>query len=316
MLQDRLFVAELVDEDGAPLSVSTVRMYVGELLGIEIKNPPGGRAVFQIAKTQEPISIEAQADAYKQRITLAPDCEKWTFKMPVFQGTHLVLLVHGINTRALWMSSVGKQLKLAGMKVEPAGYGLYGVIRFLLPIDWLRRQAVERVRIRYNAAVERHHPKRVSVIAHSFGTYVVARLMAKEFNIKWHRVIFCGSVNSSTFPFEQYTSRFTSPILNEVGTKDIWPALAASITWGYGSIGSHGFQGAPLEERWHRGYAHSDFLTASFAKNFWQPFLEHGEIKSADEPEPLPWAIRLLTLLPLRWLILVILLAAGIHFFR
>jgi hypothetical protein len=49
-------------------------------------------------------------------------------------------------------------------------------------------------------------------------------------------------VNAQDFPFEQYLKRFTIPVINEIGTRDFLPALAESITWGYGSVGTHGFR--------------------------------------------------------------------------
>jgi hypothetical protein len=36
-------------------------------------------------------------------------------------------------------------------------------------------------------------------------------------------------------------SCFTTSILNEVGTQDIWLIMAVSATWGYGSTGAYGF---------------------------------------------------------------------------
>jgi hypothetical protein len=199
--------------------------------------------------SKQPSEIDSPAQHTKPHA----DADKWKFQQAIDTGVHLVILVHGINTRAQWLSTVKPALVEAGLWAESAGYGFYGALRFLIPIDWLRRQAIERVRIRINAATASHKPVMLSVIAHSFGSYIVARLIAQEFHIKWHRIIFCGSVVSDRFPFEQCVSRFTSPILNEIGTRDYWSALAQAVTWCYGSVGSHGFQGAGFEERWHRG---------------------------------------------------------------
>jgi hypothetical protein len=310
MLRDRLIRATVRDEDGDAIADATVRFFLNDTLVGEITNLTLGRATFQVSPTDKVVSIEAEYKNVRQRVRLAADCDEWDFDLPVFQGVHLVLLVHGINTRAHWIAPMQRRLEAAGLKVSPAGYGFYGAIRFLIPIDWLRRQAVERVRIRYNAAVQVHNPKKVSVIAHSFGTYVVARLMKQEFGIKWHRIVFCGSVIPNKFPFEQIANRFKTPILNEVGTRDIWPALAETVTWGYGSIGSHGFQGEPLRERWHRGFTHSQFLEPDFASKYWIPFLSKGEVVDGDDPVPLPIWIRLLTALPLRWPLWILLAIA------
>jgi hypothetical protein len=221
---------------------------------------------------------------------------------------HVVLLVHGINTTGLWINTVTPVLNKAALIAAPCGYDVYGIVRFLLPFDWLRRKAIERVRVLINAAIEVHKPDRVSVIAHSFGSYIVARLVAQEFQQKWHRIIFCGSVNEARFPFEQLLGRFETPIINEVASNDALPAIAQRVTWGYGSIGSHGALSAIFKERWHNGLGHSDFLNAEFCEKFWIPWLRDGVIVEGDaRPQPLPLWARLLVRLPLRWIAVALL---------
>jgi pimeloyl-ACP methyl ester carboxylesterase len=156
-------------------------------------------------------------------------------------SSHLVILIHGINTHALWESSLKETLIECGFKVAPTSYGMLNVGRFLLPVSWFRDQAVNRVLTGIKTGIRIHEPERVSVIAHSFGTYVMAKIMADYPELRWHRIIFCGSVVSESFPLHQFLERFQYPILNDVGTRDIWPALAESVTWGYGSVGSYGF---------------------------------------------------------------------------
>jgi hypothetical protein len=62
--------------------------------------------------------------------------------------------------------------------------------------------------------------------------------------------------------------------MNEVGTRDIWPAIAESITSGYGSAGTYGFLRPLVRDRWHNGAHHGYFLNPSFCKKFWVPFLK------------------------------------------
>jgi pimeloyl-ACP methyl ester carboxylesterase len=225
---------------------------------------------------------------------------------PAGPSKHLVILVHGINTQAQWFGIIKPALEDAGFTVAPAGYGMHGLVRFLLPLDWFRLQAIEKVTTKIRLALEVHRPQQVSVIAHSFGSYVIARIMAAEFNLKWHRIIFCGSVVRDDFKLEQFLPRFTQPIVNEIGTRDCWPAIAKAVTWGYGSVGANGFQSPAVEERWHTNFRHSDFLNPEFCNKFWVSFLRDGRIERGDRPSPLPWYVRLLARLPLRWCILVL----------
>jgi pimeloyl-ACP methyl ester carboxylesterase len=161
----------------------------------------------------------------------------------------IVVLIHGIRTRALWIDEVKPALEDAGFFVSPTSYGRYGIFRFLMPGGRLRRKAIERVvtdivtarRVSFQRTGQ--EPESMSVIAHSFGTYVLMQIIAVHPELRWNRIILCGSVVKEDFQLHQYLDRFTAPILNEIGTKDYWPALAESIGWDYGSVGSTGFNG-------------------------------------------------------------------------
>src|SRR4051812_32320742 len=113
---------------------------------------------------------------------------------------HLVILVHGINTRAIWMSEVRHALEKAGFAVAQTRFGKFSLPRFLSPITGTRDFAIQRVLNDIRTArtafqmENGSEPKKMSVIAHSFGTYVVSRILLEEPSLEWERVIFCGSV--------------------------------------------------------------------------------------------------------------------------
>jgi pimeloyl-ACP methyl ester carboxylesterase len=222
---------------------------------------------------------------------------------------HLVILVHGINTRALWTNDIKSALRKAGFVVEATSYGKFGVPRFLLPFNFFRRTAIERVARAITTANSLHRPSKLSVISHSFGTFVVAHILADHPEFKFERIIFCGSVVRDDFRLDQNLNRFSQPLLNEVGSRDFLPALAESASWGYGSVGSNGYNAVGVETRWHKGFSHSDFLTGEFCNRFWVPFLQNGRIIPGDPSSQLAWYIRLLTALPIRWLQPILLIA-------
>lgn len=112
---------------------------------------------------------------------------------------HLVILTHGINTYAHWMDNITPALTGSGFKVAKAGHGVMSVPRFLSPVARFQNLAVKRVVGEIRSALDRHKPKHVSIIAHSFGTYVVAQIVKDYPEFKWKRIIFCGSVVRSDF---------------------------------------------------------------------------------------------------------------------
>ncbi|WP_108515590.1 TIR domain-containing protein [Bradyrhizobium algeriense] len=229
-------------------------------------------------------------------------------------STHLVILVHGINTRGLWMGNVGPALEDAGFAVGATSFGRFSLFRFLAPLPWYRHRAIARVEYDVKLAIDLYrrkvgkHPEKLSVISHSFGTYVVAAIVARNPDMKWYRVIFCGSVLREDFDLGSIMHRFEDPLLNEVGINDYWPVLAESAGWGYGSVGSTQFNRPGVFTRWHERSRHSAFLTKEFCRRFWVPFLRGESPRPEAEPAKMPPLIRIIALLPLRWLILAIFL--------
>lgn len=316
MTLDQTVNVDVLCRDGKRLNGANVTVYLNdkEIGGGSIQDD---RVLLVIPSNNGKISVEATFGDVKERVDLGPQVFEWTFEFDVEQGTHLVILVHGILTFADWVAPIQKKLNDEGFVCLEAGYGRFGLWRFLLPFDGSRKKAVEDVLERINGNI--HHvklqghaePIRTSIIAHSFGSYVIARIIKEQFQLKWHRIIFCGSVVNSKFPFQQCFGRFEGFILNEVGTKDFFPALAAKVTWGYGSIGSHGFKGAPLMERYYKGYKHSDFLTTEHCEKSWIPFLRTGQSPYSGEREPLNFFIRVLDWIPfVPWVLWSLLLGA------
>jgi TIGR02594 family protein len=220
---------------------------------------------------------------------------------------HVVLLVHGIRDHALWQNAVRRKLEDAGFIVEATNYGRFNLLQFLVPIPFFRRRAIESVWRQIRIVRQSNPDALISVIAHSFGTYIVANIIRNEFDVKFHRVIFCGSVVPFEFPFEQASDRFGHPIVNEVGTADVWPAMAQSVTWGYGSAGSFGFRRPLLRDRWHKDAHHGYFLQGDFCTQYWIPFLRDDKlIHAADDPAPPSTLVQLIHIFPIKYVALAV----------
>jgi pimeloyl-ACP methyl ester carboxylesterase len=220
---------------------------------------------------------------------------------------HVVVLIHGIRDFALWQVSIRETLKNAAFIVEHVNYGRFNLIEFLTPIPYFRKKAIDRVEHQLRIVRDKHKDADISLIAHSFGTYVAAHVMSSAFDWRFHRVILCGSVLWRHYPFEHIKDRFTDPILNDVGSRDIWPAFAESITFGYGSIGTYGFFGPYVYDRWHNGAYHGYFLTSEFCETFWVPFLRDGrEVAAASVPEEPRWWLKLISVFKIRYVLFAV----------
>ena len=173
--------------------------------------------------------------------------------------SHVVILVHGIRTRALWEDLIRKGLENEGFVVQPTNYGYLDLFRFIVPWQLFIGGVVEEITDQVRQTLKRNEGANCSIIAHSFGTFVVARMLRDHTELDFNKIIFCGSVVPDKFRFADYRGRFEEPLVNEVGTRDFWPVIAESLTFGYGSAGTYGFRRITVRDRWHNGKAHSDF---------------------------------------------------------
>src|SRR5688500_7592203 len=222
---------------------------------------------------------------------------------------HLVILVHGIRDIARWQNEVGRALETEGFIVEHTSYGRLNLLAFLAPIGYFRKKAAARVWTDIQHARMLHPEADVSIIAHSFGTFVVTRILKEQFALQLNRLLLCGCVVRYDFPFEQIQNRFIPPLVNDVGTADPWPAMAESLTTGYGSAGTFGFNRPGVRDRYHNGKNHGHFLNAEFAKTYWAPFLRDGTVAGGGvEAESPPLWVRLLQVVKIKWIVAALLI--------
>jgi hypothetical protein len=231
--------------------------------------------------------------------------------------TAVVILVHGIRTRALWQNAIRSTLHKEGFVVQPTNYEYFDVLRFLFPGEFFRRGIVEDVERQIRHTLAENKASTCSLIAHSFGTYVVSRILRDYTDLEFERIIFCGSVVPQSFRFEDYRKRFKTPLLNEVGTRDFWPAIAEAVTFGYGSAGAYGFRRPAVQDRWHNGMGHPDFLNAEFCRKYWLPFLRDGTfVETAEVPNPPPWWLWVVSTFQIRYGVVLGLLISAYYAWR
>jgi len=228
----------------------------------------------------------------------------------------LVILVHGIRTRAEWLGRIRHLFEAGGRTfVEAAGYEYFDVVRFLCPF-WTRRKPVEVVLKKIRAALVLHENKfdELVIMAHSFGTYIVGRILRENSDMRPDRLLLCGSVLPASYAWDQLPNR-PEAVLNEAGSRDIWPILAKSVTWGYGSTGTFGFQTPGVRDRFHN-LAHSDYFKVGFAEKYWVPWIQREVVETTpyeiSSRPPTPLYKNLLEVFPLKWLGTLIALAMAI----
>ncbi len=231
----------------------------------------------------------------------------------------VVLLIHGIRTQADWQPMLVEILEETGkIKVIPIKYGYFDPFRFWLP-GFTRRAPIKRVETLLRATRKKYPHARISVIAHSFGSYIIGRLLKEQVDLELDRLILCGSVLPASYPWEEVVHKFIDGsnenilnVINEYGEKDTLPVWAKATSWGYGDSGTHGFGHVFVQDRNHN-IGHNEYLTRDFATTYWKPFIENGGYKpTKSEVDPNSWLLSVLGLLPLQWLFVALVVVLGV----
>jgi pimeloyl-ACP methyl ester carboxylesterase len=111
-----------------------------------------------------------------------------------------------------------------------------------LHLPWMRRQRVDWLRDEYTRYSNQLGFTRPSIIAHSFGTYVVARSL-EVYGIQFDRIVFCGSIVRRDYPWSKVLDRdLARHVLNDYGRIDVWAWIAEWVARDAGQSGLRGFE--------------------------------------------------------------------------
>ncbi|MEW8487256.1 MAG: hypothetical protein AB2705_18925, partial [Candidatus Thiodiazotropha sp.] len=197
------------------------------------------------------------------------------------QNNKVIVLIHGIRTYAEWFDLLKYEIeKNKNTSVYFIKYGFFDALRFWFPF-FTRTGVINHVKRQLRNIRNEHRTDDFIIVAHSFGTYVISRILSSESDIDIKRLLMCGSIIPEKFRWD-LIPKLPKPILNDCGTRDIWPIAAKALSWGYGTSGSFGFNSIHIEDRYfnvdHSGFFNSDFITT-----YWLPFIIDGKIKSSNE---------------------------------
>jgi len=223
----------------------------------------------------------------------------------------IVLLIHGIRTQADWQEMVAKILEEdTKIVVKPIRYGYFDALQFWLPFT--RSEPINYVENQIEIIKSLHPNAKLSIIVHSFGSYIIGKILERHYDLNIEKLILCGSVLETTYRWEDALNRRNikeDSVINECGKKDIWPVLAKATSWGYGVSGTHGFGNVIVKDRFHDA-THGQYFQKEFVSKYWKPFIHDGEYKrtpfETDRPTT-PWWLSLLGILPIKLLMLVVL---------
>ncbi len=229
---------------------------------------------FTPAESKELSQIGRQVSGASNTASLLNRRAKAEFE--ILSTRHLVILIHGIRTHAFWYDRLKKILEVdVGVRVLGAKYGRLDLFSFMGPNRW-RQVPINKVQKKIQAPIDTANRlgQKITVIAHSNGTQIATSLLRRNPTFKIDNLIMCGSVVDENFDWVSVKDNVRERIVNDYGTRDVWPAIARSFTWGYGYSGTVGF-GAPVDDRLHIA-GHSDYFKDTFISRYWLPLVTDG----------------------------------------
>lgn len=208
-----------------------------------------------------------------------------------YMGRHLqlqtakgvIVPIHGIRTHADWMPHLSLFASATGWAVAPYVYGYQGVS--ILRNETDKRKVVEGFRD-WIATVRSNFDGPISVIAHSFGTYVVGRYLqeAKDIAGEFDAVILCGSILNKDYKWNDcFDSGKVGRVLNVVSEADEWVKHMpeGGVRWImedslFGKAGCEGFscENERLQQFKSALLAHNNIFKVDVIKGVWLPFLK------------------------------------------
>jgi Leucine-rich repeat (LRR) protein len=218
-------------------------------------------------------------------------------------GRHLVITVHGIRTFGGWQERLEALLSQDAasrgttVQVVHYKYGYFSAFAFLSV--FLRWFTVRRFRTELRALVAQRWD-RIDIVAHSFGTFVVAKAlqsMARRGDCpRIHTLILAGSVLPSRFRWSTLVPRCVHRVVNECGTRDqiLLLSQALPLLGMAGRVGFEGMTSAALRNRFfilgHSGYFLDSGAPSGFMERRWVPLLMDpaggDEVATVDERHP------------------------------
>ncbi len=103
----------------------------------------------------------------------------------------------------------------------------------------MRERPVARIKSVIENAIAANKNAEVTIIAHSFGTWMVSRILHDDTNIAIDRLILCGAIVPSDFRWDRVLKinlgGRKNAIVNEYSPLDVWPLTAKVMTYGYGN---------------------------------------------------------------------------------
>ncbi|MCD4701353.1 MAG: hypothetical protein K8S24_05790 [Candidatus Aegiribacteria sp.] len=195
------------------------------------------------------------------------------------------VVIHGMNTRGPWQEDLVWKLSHIKKYSIPVYVYKYGLVRIGVTLGFLQKRRVKilatQLRNISKAADPDNAGLRPHVIAHSFGTWLIAHALKEHPDIKIGRLILLGSIVRPDFDWMKLINdKQIEAILNHTAGKDKPVRFSQLFIPDSGPGGRVGFQSEEVinirsPEFGHSGYFKRNRMTGYLSKDgVWSRFLQ------------------------------------------
>jgi len=221
-------------------------------------------------------------------ITWEPDEEIFEVVRRTYIRRHFVdktrrnktlVTIHGIRTHADWNAEIALNASANGWTIAPFQYGYVDATVFLQRKR--RREIIDEFRDFLADITRSYGVGEISVIAHSFGTYIACNYILgfDDPPTRFDTLILCGAIVDENLDLNRFEGRAAN-IVNEKAPNDEWVEWAKIANLGmdemFGYAGTRGFAN-PTERLWESEstiFTHNNVIRRDVVAQRWMPRLE------------------------------------------
>ena len=211
-----------------------------------------------------------------------------------------ILVLHGMKTRGAWQERFAWLAATTYIRAVPVFVYKYGVVRVGVLFKSQQRRRVRELDAKITSlrsAYAEQVGSRPDVIAHSFGTWLLAHALSANPDLAVGRVVLIGSIVRPDFDWQSLVERGqVEAVLNHYSPRDLTVPLAQLFIWDSGPSGAHGAnQAIGILNHRSDGFRHSSYFADDHIwqayDEVWRPFLTRGlgDLAVVATPGPPPW---------------------------
>jgi hypothetical protein len=208
-----------------------------------------------------------------------------------YRPNGIVVTIHGLLSNAKWNADIAPIVSSQNWIFAP--YLYEGNDAQLLIDPKKRRNVVENFRD-WIYDMQKRYQFPISVIAHSFGTYIIASYLnafSDSFSpVQFNCIILTGSILNVEFDWEKKRGIKVARVLNEIAKNDQWVKHMPNIKWLdkdelFGNSGVYGFKKKTdiLLEKSNDIFDHNNVIKRDVIERHWVPYLMANRNAYNDE---------------------------------